>query len=275
MKPELDPIFFLGGRDLEMVEIAHLLTAEGLPFADKGLAWGARLSDYRDEIEHALSAGKTPVTVELADDMPDAWPMRVHLISVDHHNERAGEPSSLRQIFTLLDLAPARFTRRLALVEANDTGHIPGMRAIGATNDEMLAIRREDRAAQGITPAEEVSGRAALATARRLAVPLAEGGMLTLVQCAHARTATIADPLALDPAFAHLPRDLLVLAPDSVHFFGAGPAVAALAATFKGGWRGGDLPHRGFWGHAEPGLPTGRAILAALGTDKVAADYGL
>lgn len=72
-------VFFLGGRDLEMVTIRALLQAHApTMFHDKGLAWGARASAYQGEIESALAEGKTPVLIELENDLglDPAMPLR-------------------------------------------------------------------------------------------------------------------------------------------------------------------------------------------------------
>lgn len=45
--------------------------------------------------------------------------------------------------------------------------------------------------------------------------------------------------------------DLLVISPQEVNFYGSGRTIARLDAAFPGGWRGGELPRRGFWGHAQ------------------------
>ncbi len=92
-----------------------------------------------------------------------------------------------------------------------------------------------------MTPAEEAAGLAALAAAR-----LALDGALLVVELPHGRTATVMDPLAVVEDTA--PGDVLVLSPGGPHFFGRGNAVASLDAAFPGGWRGGELPRRGFWG---------------------------
>ncbi len=248
--------FFLGGQDLEMVTIATLLrdrqaAGDGriARVADAGLAWGARASDYAAGIAAAAAAGETPVLIELSPDIP----LPPGSVEIDHHGPRSAEPCALRQVFGLLDLPDAEWTREWALVAANDTGHVAGMRAIGATQDEIARIRAADRAAQGITPEEEAEGLRALA-ARREAL----AGTLLVVRLAHGRSATVADPLAL----AGETRDLLLLSPGSTQFFGAGARIARLDAAFPGGWRGGDLPRRGFWGLAQP--LSEAALLAAL-----------
>src|SRR5947209_1249501 len=119
-------IFFLGGRDLEMSTIRELLSshAQGR-FHDRGLAWGARTSAYRDEIARALEAGQTPVLVELEDDV-GLDPARV--VVVDHHGTKAGHdrPTSLEQVFALLGRPRDEWSRWFALVAANDRAHIRG-----------------------------------------------------------------------------------------------------------------------------------------------------
>lgn len=277
--------FFLGGYDLEMVTIRDLLHAEGQSVVDHQLGWGARLSHYRAEMEAAFAAGDTLIGVELTDDLPPEWPPRAALTLVDHHGERAGEPCALRQVFALLGLPEARWTRQFTLIAANDTGHVKAMAAMGASRAEMAAIRAGDRAAQGITPEEEAAGRIALAQAQ-IITPAPGAAPLRVVRLPHARTATVTDPLALEPGegaegsftsphswrggsigrlksarssnglwggghnAGNKEMDLLILSPDSTHFFGSGSRIAALDAAFPGGWRGGELPTRGFWGVA-------------------------
>ena len=238
-------VFFLGGYDLEMVTIRDLLAQEGIPYHDKGLSWGAKASDYRAEIETTLAQGQVPVLVELANDL------RLDLaqvILVDHHGAYAGEgrPTSLHQVCTLLALPPERWTRWYELVAANDWGYIPALVAMGATQEEIVKIRAADRAAQGITVAEEAEGEKATAGAKTMAA-----GKLTVVELPHARTATVTDRLAPElggPGY----ENLVVCSPDQVNFFGAGELVRALDEAFPGGWYGGALPERGFWGHGEP-----------------------
>lgn len=232
---------FLGGQDLEMATIAELARAALGPARvhDAGLRWGARASHYRDEIAAVLAAGEKPVLVELEDDLPQELSARVVL--VDHHGARAGRdrPSALRQVFDLLGLPKARWTRRMALVEANDIGHMKGLREAGASAAEIREIRDADRAAQAVTAADEAAAREAIAAAER-------SGALTVVRSASARTSPVAD--FMEPEYGGTPPvALLVLSPGEANVFAAGTVIAALADE-PGGWWGGALPERGFWG---------------------------
>ncbi len=249
-------IFHLGGRDLEMAEIARLLTENGAAFLDKRLPWGAAMSNYAAEIAEADAAGFTPVTVELADDMPKDWLPRRRLIQVDHHGPLAGhdKPTSIEQVFALLNLPAQRWSRRLALVAANDKGHIERMRAISANDQEIRDIRTADRAAQGVTQADEAEAVRAIADRRVI-------GRLTRVDTTSVTSSAIADLIL--PALGGPGVDqLLVVMPEKLAFFGDGPLIQVLAAEFTGSWWGGDLPARGFWGMA--GEPYVRAKAIAL-----------
>ncbi len=235
-------VFFLGGYDLEMVTIRDLLHQVAPERVhDKRLAWGAKASAYAEEIRQALEQDFTPVLVELVDDLGlDATTILV----ADHHGERAGErqPTSLHQIFALLGLPPEGWTRWFELVAANDRGYISALIEMGATLEEIVEVRAADRAAQGITPEEETAGARAVAQAQTVA-----NGRLTIVRLPHARTATVADRLQPElggPGY----QNLLVYGPEQVNFFGSGKLVRALDNQFPGGWYGGALPARGFWG---------------------------
>lgn len=246
------PVFFLGGHDLEMVTIRDLLAAEGVRFHDHDLAWGAKASAYLREIQAALAAGLRPVLVELENDLPPNLAAQVDWI--DHHGPRAGadQPTSLHQVFARLGLPPARWTRHYDLVAANDRGHIRAMLALNppATRDELLSIRAADRAAQGCTPEDEAAARAAIAARDSRA-----GGQLTVLRLATSRTSPAAD--LMEPALGGAGYvNLLILSPAEVNFFGSGSHVQSLTQAFPGGWYGGALPERGFWGHASANAAT-------------------
>ena len=148
-------LFLIGGSDLEMLAIKQLLTAngfiEGLQIADHNLQWGAKLSDYQTLFNNT----QTFVGIEL---IPDITPP-LHYIEIDHHNTNSHKKSALEQIIELLenDLnLKIEFSRDLQLIAANDKGYIPGMFAMGATQEEVADIRHRDRNAQGVTEEDEL-----------------------------------------------------------------------------------------------------------------------
>lgn len=235
-------VFFLGGSDLEMLTIRELLEREAPGRVhDRKLGWGARASAYSREIASCIDEQRTPVLVELEDDL-GLGPAAV--VVVDHHGPAAGRdtPTSLHQVFRLLGLPRDGWTSWYELVAANDRGYIPELLTIGASAEEVARVRRADRAAQGITAEEEAEGEQAVEEAEALA-----GGRLTVVRLKHSRLATVED--RLDPTLGGPGvTNLLVLSPDEVNFSGAGPLVLALAGQYPGGWFGGNLPDRGYWG---------------------------
>lgn len=234
--------FFLGGADLEMRSIAELLALHAAGhYSDSGLRWGAKASDYAAGIERARAAGYVPVLVELPWDLP-APPGDALL--VDHHAERAGDdqPTSLEQVFALLRLPAAAWTRWHALVAANDRGHVAAMQGIGASTEEMRAVRAADRAAQGVSAQDESAAEVAVQQRRVRA-----DGRLTEVDLPHARTAPVADRLhaALGgPGY----EALAVYSPGETNVYAHGDLIRALNRKFPGGWFGGALPAYGFWG---------------------------
>lgn len=235
-------VFFLGGRDLEMVTIRELLEREAPGrFHDAALGWGAKASAYRGEIEAVLACGDTPVLIELDDDLGvESRGARI----LTHHGTRAGveAPTSLQQVFAALGLPKERWTHWFELVSANDRGYIPELAAVGAAPEEIARVRTADRAAQGITPQEEAEGARALAAARRLCV-----GRLIVVTMGHGRIAVVEDRLHRESGGPAV-QNLLVLSPGQLDFSGDGGAVMALNRRYPGGWYGGALPGRGFWG---------------------------
>lgn len=243
--------FFLGGADLEMQTISQLVCEHLGPSAlvDAGLSWGAQASDYRELIRQTSNEGDIPVLIELSLDMP----LPTNALIIDHHNDRAGGATSLHQVFDLLGLDKSKWTRQFELVAANDTGHVAALRAAGASLEEILDIRRADRAAQGISQTAEDEGLEALNSAQTFL-----DGSLLIVRLPHKHTATVTDPLAMKGD----DRDLLVFSPISTNFFGAGTRIQILDEVFHGGWRGGELPKRGFWGH--PSVIGQEAVLSAL-----------
>lgn len=141
-------IFLLGGYDLEMLTIKQMLEGrDDCVVFDQHLNWGnAILSAYGDEIKNHPDS---PVYgIELKEDIP--CPKNYH--SIDHHNSKEDNASSLEQVADILGI---KLTRRQMLVAANDKGYIPAMMEIGATKVEIADIRRKDRKAQGISVEDE------------------------------------------------------------------------------------------------------------------------
>ena len=235
--------FFLGGRDLEMQEIRILLDRYAPNRTeDLHLPWGARLSSYRQPLLSALAHGETPVLAELLDDLPPEAFDRAAVIIVDHHGDRAGtaQPTSIEQVFHLLGLPPDAWTRWLSLVSANDRAHVAGMLAIGASRDEIIAIRKADRAAQGVTADDE-------AEAARVIGERKQDGRLTIITISGTTSSPVADLML--PALGGPGYDrLMVRMRGEVAVFADGTAIERLAAQFPGSWWGGDLPRAGFWG---------------------------
>ncbi len=143
-------IFLLGGYDLEMITIKQVLEEKQFNYVDKQLSWGAKLSDYKNELEEYKS--RTIYGIELTEDIPP--PRNYH--AIDHHNEYANKKSSLEQVLELLELNP---TREHKLISANDVGHIEEMKCMGATDQEIKEIRQKERAIQGVTKEDELQAQ--------------------------------------------------------------------------------------------------------------------
>lgn len=152
MKKE-DVVFLIGGSDLEMEEIKRILVERNIDFEDKGLGWGAKLSDYADVF--AKHAGRMICGIELKADItpPEGY------VEIDHHGKNEGKASSIEQVCSMLGVD---MSWRQKLVAANDRGYIPAMKEMGATPEEIADIRRQDRKAQGVTEADEKAAEKAL-----------------------------------------------------------------------------------------------------------------
>lgn len=238
-------VFFLGGNDAEMVEILKVLTQVGAEVNNSGLGWGAHASSYAAEIAKASAEGKKIVLVELDNthapktdwsEEKVAVVLPKETIVVDHHGNRANEPASILQVLNLLDLAPTRWQQ---LIAANDSGYIPSLTAMGATAEEIAAVRLADRFAQGITPEQEASAEAAIAGRKA-------DGRLTVVNLPHSKCATVTDRL-----FGQYDQLLILSGDGEVNFYGDGMLCAVLKERFEG-WNGGSgLGEHGgsaFWG---------------------------
>jgi hypothetical protein len=137
-------IFLLGGMDLEMITIKKIFDVYNIPYINKNLKWGAKLSAYSNDIIEKYNY----IGIELIEDC--------HILPnytvIDHHGDLSHLPSSIEQISTLLHIPLNRYQQ---LVAANDRGYIPEMKKIGATIKEIKNIRKKDRVAQGVTKRDE------------------------------------------------------------------------------------------------------------------------
>lgn len=159
-------LFLLGGYDYEMVIIRKLLLDNGfveikaitdelptLSFADSQLIWDtALLKQY----EHLLKYSGKIYGIELRSQ--DIQPPSNYEL-IDHHNELPPRPAAIEQVITIVKrlVAQAKLpeARDLQLIIANDVAHIKGMKEAGATPEEIIAIRKADRQAQGVTAEDE------------------------------------------------------------------------------------------------------------------------
>jgi len=140
-------LFLLGGYDLEMVEIKKLLVSKNIKFIDKKLSWGAKLSDYKDELNKYQNY--TIYGIELEQDITQPK----NYIDIDHHGKNSHMPSSIQQVADILN---TQLSREQKLISANDSGYIDGMKKLCASDDEIREIRKRDREAQGITQEDEI-----------------------------------------------------------------------------------------------------------------------
>ena len=239
--PNSPVMFFLGGNDLEMAEIRQLLKRAGSAnVIDKGLPWGARASSYDEEIRACIKSATRPVLIELENDIGlDASQVDF----VDHHGPSAGacNPTSLEQVFRLLARPATEWSRWMELVAANDRGGIEGLADLGASSDEIAAVRQAERVALAISPAEEAEAERAVAAAEH---PCKR---LTIIRLAHARTAPVFD--RIEPALGGSGyENIVILSPGETNFSGEWRIVESLDREFPGGWTGGRKPVRGYWG---------------------------
>ncbi|WP_341877699.1 hypothetical protein [Defluviitalea saccharophila] len=142
----MKPLFLIGGYDLEMAEIIKVLNQNNQDYIDKHLAWGAKLSDYQEEIQQYTN--RIIIGVEL---IKDITPPK-NYIEIEHHNQKLNELSSIEQIAHMLNIKLSRYQQLIAI---NDKGHIKGLIEFGATEDEIEEIRRKDREYQGVTELDE------------------------------------------------------------------------------------------------------------------------
>lgn len=173
-------VFFLGGMDAEMSRIKELLTIHHKKFFTKGLPWNnANASVYQNEFL-SLEKSEKAVLIELKIDciIPE------NSLVIDP----IGEPwfkSSLFQVCDLIGHDPIVID---LYISANDHGWIPEMYKVGATDEDVAAIRRAERIAQGITEEHEQEAIRAIREKKII-------NGVTIVKMKHSKCAPVTDRL--------------------------------------------------------------------------------
>ena len=149
--------FFLGAADSEMQEVKKVVEQAGcmVNFTPE-MGWGdAKASTYKarleeikinnssacaegpavpDSITKALISGELQVIIPVLVELSIDCELPQYSITVDHHNDRAGEAPSIIQVCNLLGITP---TREQNLIGAFDAAYVYGLVAIGASNQEL------------------------------------------------------------------------------------------------------------------------------------------
>ncbi len=143
-------IFLLGGYDLEMSYIEYILKEKSIKYYSHNLSWNnAMLSSYKDQL---AKYGNREEVMIYGIELIGTTNLSNYTL-IDHHNENQNRPSSLEQVASLLGIT---LNREQILVAANDRGYIPEMLKLGATQAEIDAVRKADRAMQGVSHEDEL-----------------------------------------------------------------------------------------------------------------------
>ena len=165
----------------------------------------------------------------------------LNVVNIDHHcypgDDRSNPKSSLEQVAEVLGV---ELNRRELFVAANDRGYIPAMEKLarelgikpGSFSWKSLVddTRLADRAAQGITPTQEVAAEEAIASKEVI-------GDLTVVRLAHSKCATVTDRL-----FGQYTELFIICGDGELDYFGPHAKVEMLQQQFDG------FSSDGFWG---------------------------
>lgn len=234
-------LFFLGGHDAEMAAIREILDENEIKYFDNSLNWGAKLSDYKEELK-SVNIDQIPVFVELT---LDKTPPE-NAVIIDHHNENSGSnvKTSLEQTACLLGI---QLTRWQLLISANDRGYINEMKAAGATSKEIDEIRKFDRACQGVTEMDECNAESSV---KNNLVFL--NSNVILVNSLTNKTSAIVDRIYSQY------KNIFIKTPDNqISFYGEGAIIENLKIIYGDlssknpnikFWYGGGLPDNGYFG---------------------------
>jgi hypothetical protein len=242
---EKDFVFFLGGYDLEMVTIKNILEENKKKYFDKELSWGAKASEYKEELEK-IPPNKIPVLLELDIDIE----LHSEYKLIDHHNERSGadKKTSIEQVAELLKI---ELTREQKLIAANDRAYIDGLLEMNATEEEINKITEEDAKAQGVT---EEDKKYAKTSVDHFLTKLDEDTVL--IQSLTDKTS------AVTCLVYRYYRHIFIITPENKFIYsGSGKIIEKLKEKYSelkkdspkiNYWYGGNLPDKGYFGANEP-----------------------
>lgn len=99
-----DMLFLLGGHDLEMEEIKKMLDEHGIPYLDKNLSLGAKISDYNLELTGHLKGDEKLYGIELEGSFADMIDQdgSVSYTLISHHNKYSDRKSSIEQVADII-----------------------------------------------------------------------------------------------------------------------------------------------------------------------------
>jgi len=159
--PPTERLWVLALNDLEALEIRDLLESHSQTACYSNQPWGATWANLEPPILDRLARFRSQYPAAEIIGIELAGPNPVAAIDIDHHiysdADRGSSLSSLEQVANHLGVELTRWQKLVAL---NDRGYIPAMLAAGASPGEVAQIRSLDRAAQGITPADEQTAEA-------------------------------------------------------------------------------------------------------------------
>ena len=247
-------LWVLAANDGEAVEIERLLADRGEGVLISRQPWGARWADLEPAIQDAVDRfrGLQPeaevIGVELAG--ANRWRAR----NIDHHvypdEDRSHPESAIEQVARELGVELNRWQR---LVAANDRGYIPAMEALDATPEEIAAVRRQDRQAQGLTPEDEDRARRDIESAEWR-------GDRVLVRCCGQPTSAHSD-------FLHgQAKEALLIGNRSWEYEGPRRRLFAAQGFTEETWMGG-AEASGYFGVKSPGPESQRRLLELFWTD--------
>lgn len=144
-----NPVFLLGGADLEMAVIKHALIRHGFRVEDAGLGWSdAHLSSYAEILLRYDRQNTHFVGIELCNE--DGFTPPPHYTLVDHHGAETHKPSSLEQVYAMIGIEKMSLFEHA--VAANDAHFISGMLKLGLGQKHQIPrIRKLDNCYKGVT----------------------------------------------------------------------------------------------------------------------------